>query len=227
MYPDVHEQIASTLNHISSLYQNMGEYEKALPYAIESHEMRTEIFGPDHLNTMASHANTARTYSGAGMLEEAAETYRDVIALFREKYGNDNFYIAGLLQSYGNVFIRMKDYEQAETLIRESLQHSERLLPEDHLRQAYPLKGLADALKGQERYTEALSYVERAYKIRQAQLLEDNSLLITTRHTLGYCLWQLNRRDEAEPHLNSALAFYSTDPERYGEQIEEIRALGF
>jgi len=226
-FPNVHEQIASTLNHISSLYQNMGEFEKALPYAIESHQMRLKIFGPGHLNTLAAHANTARTYSGAERLEEAADTYRDVIAIFREEYGNDNFYISGLLQSYGNVYIRMEDYERAETIIRESLQHSERLLPEGHVRQAYPLKGLADALKGQERYAEALSYAEQAYEVRSTQLPQNNPLLIYTRHTLGYCLWQLDRREEAEAHLREALAFYSSEPDRYREEIEEIRALGF
>ena len=226
-YPNVHEQIASTLNHISSLYQNMGDYEKALPYAIESYEMRKEIFGSNHLNTMASHANTARTYSGAGMLEKAAETYRDVIAIFRQEYGNENFYIAGLLQSYGNVFIRMGDYGQAETVISESLEHSERLLPEGHLRHAYPLKGMADALKGQKRYSEALTYAERAFQIRGPQLPESDPLLISTRHILGYCLWQLDRRDEAEPHLRESLAFYETDAERYEDEIAEIRELGF
>jgi tetratricopeptide (TPR) repeat protein len=59
-FPDIHEKIASTLNHISSLYQNMGEYELAIPYAIEAHQMRLEIFGPGHLNTIAAHSNTAR-----------------------------------------------------------------------------------------------------------------------------------------------------------------------
>jgi serine/threonine-protein kinase len=226
-YPDIHEQIASTLNHISSLYQNMGEYDRALPYAIEAHEMRLEIFGPGHLNTLAAHANTARTYSGAGRLQEAIETYRDVLDIFREEYGNENFYIAGILQSYGNVYLKMEEYEQAETIIRESLEHSERLLPADHIRQSYPLKGLADALRGQNRFEEALPYAERAYILRNEQLPAGNSELMNTRHTLGLCLWNLGRRDEAEPHLRDALAFFRTDPSRYDSQIEELISLGF
>lgn len=226
-YPDIHEQIASTLNHISSLYQNMGEYERALPYAIESHQMRLEIFGPAHLNTLAAHANTARTYSGALRLEEAAETYREVLAIFREEYGNENFYIAGILQSYGNVYLRMEDYERAETIIRESLEHSERLLPAGHIRQAYPLKGLADALRGQNRFEEALPYAERSYEIRNETLHADHPELIGSQYSLGHCLWNLGRRDEAEPHLGAALAFYQTEPDRYQDQIDEIQALGF
>lgn len=225
-YPDIHEQIASTLNHISSLYQNMGEYERALPYAIEAHEMRLEIFGPAHLNTLAAHANTARTYSGAGRLEEAAETYRDVIAIFREEYGNENFYIAGILQSYGNVYLRMEDFTRAEEIIRESLEHSERLLPADHIRQAYPLKGLADALRGQNRFEEALPYAERAFALRSEQLPADNTDLMNTRFTLGLCLWNLERQDEAESHLQDALAFFRDHPDRFAGQIEELEALG-
>ncbi|MDZ7756003.1 tetratricopeptide repeat protein [Rhodohalobacter sp.] len=205
--PVSHEKVASTLNHISSLYQNMGRHEEAIPYAIEAHEMRLEIFGPGHLNTIAAHSNTARAYSGADRLEEAAETYRDVLAIFREEYGNENFYIAGILQSYGNVFLRMGDYSRAETIIRESLEHSERLLPADHIRQSYPLKGLADALRKQGRFEEALSYAERAYALR-SELPGDNVSLIGARFTLGICLWNLNRQDEAESHLNDALAFF-------------------
>lgn len=225
-YPEIHEHIAMTLNHISSLYQNMGEYEKALPYAIESHEMRLEIFGPGHLNTIASHANTARTYLGARRFEEAAATYRDILPLFREEYGNDNFYITGLLANKGQVYMGMEDYERAESFMRESLEHSERLLPAGHIRHAPLMRGLADALRRQNRYVEALAYVERAYEV-QSSLSDDNTSLNITRFTLGLCLWNLDRRDEAELHLHGALGYFQTVPERFQAQIDELQALGF
>lgn len=224
-FPDIHEKIASTLNHISSLYQNMGEYEKAIPFAIEAHQMRLEIFGPGHLNTLAAHSNTARAYSGAGRLEEAAETYRDVLAIFREEYGNDNFYISGILQSYGNVFLRMGDYSRAETIIRESLDHGERLLPTDHIRLSYPLKGLAEALRKQNRSEEALPYAERAYALRNV-LPDDHADLNSARFTLGMCLWNLNRQKEAETHLRASLAYFESRPDQYSAQIDELRELG-
>ena len=224
--PGIHEQVASTLNHISSLYQNMGRQEEAIPYAIEAHEMRLEIFGPGHLNTLAAHSNTARAYSGSDRLEEAAETYRDVLEIFREEYGNENFYIAGILQSYGNVYLRMGDYSRAEAIIRESLEHSERLLPADHIRQSYPLKGLADALRKQGRFEEAILHAERAYALR-SDLPGDNVDQIGARFTLGICLWNLNRRDEAESHLNDALAFFKTRQDQYSNQIAELQELGF
>ncbi len=225
-YPGIHENIAANLNHISSLYQNMGDFGKALPFAIEAHEMRLEIFGPNHLNTMAAHANTARTYLGAGRLEEAAETYRDVLALFKEEYGNDNFYISGLLANKGQVYLEMEDYGRGESLMRESVQHSERLLPADHLRLASPLRGLADALRRQNRFVEALAYAERAYEI-QSSLPDDDIALNITRFTLGICLWNLDRRDEAELHLRGALANLQTRPDRFHAQIDELQALGF
>ena len=227
IYPDIHEQIASTLNHISSLYQNMGNYEEAISYAKESHAMRVKIFGPGHLNTIAAHSNTARAQSGAGKLADAAETYRDVLAIFRDEFGNDNFYIAGILQSYAGVYLRMEEYEQAEIIIRESLEHSERLLPPGHIRQAYPLKGLADALRGQERFSEALPYAEKAYHIRNESLEDDDPNLMTARYTLGLCLWNLNRRDEAETHLRESLAFFETNSARFQSQIKELRSIGF
>jgi serine/threonine-protein kinase len=225
-FPGIHEKIASTLNHISSLYQNMGRHDDAIPYAIEAHEMRLEIFGPSHLNTLAAHSNTARAYSGSGRLEEAAETYRDVLDIFREEYGNENFYISGILQSYGNVYLRMENFSRAEEIIRESLEHSERLLPADHIRQSYPLKGLADALRKQGRFEEAISYAERAYELR-SDLSDDNVDLIGARFTLGICLWNLNRLDEAESHLNDVLAFFKTKQDQYSNQIAELQELGF
>ena len=227
VYPDTHEQIASTLNHISSLYQNMGKYREAITYAKESHAMRVKIFGPGHLNTLAAHSNTARAFSGAGELENAAETYREVLSIFREEFGNENFYIAGILQSYAGVYLRMQEYKQAETLMRESLEHSERLLPAGHIRQAYPLKGLADALRMQSRFSEALPHAEKAYQIRSEALEIDDPNLMTARHTLGICLWELDRRGEAEPHLRESLAFFQSKPEKFQSQIEEIQALGF
>jgi len=225
-YSGNHEKIASTLNHLSSLYQNMGRPEEGIPYAKEAHAMRLEIFGDSHLNTLAAHSNTARSLGGAGQLEEAAETYREILGIFREEYGNDNFYIAGILQSYGGIYMRMEDYPHAETIMREALEHSERLLPPDHIRQTYPLSGLADALRKQNRFDEALPFAERSYELRISQLPDDNPNLASSRFTYGICLWNLDRADEAEPLLRDALTFYESDSVRYSEQIAEIEALG-
>lgn len=226
-FSGIHEEIAATLNHISSLYQNMGQPEKAIPYARQAHEMRLEIFGPNHLNTLAAHSNTARALSGANKFDEAAETYQEILTIFREEYGNDNFYIAGILQSYGNVYQRMEDYQQAEIIMRESLEHSERLLPANHIRQGYPLKGLADALVGQHRFDEALPLAERAYTLRRDLLPDDNPDLMLSRFTYALCLWNLNRTAEAEPLFRDALAFFRASPDRYMKQIQNIEALGF
>lgn len=226
-YSGNHEKIASTLNHLSSLYQNMGRPEEGIPYAKEAHAMRLEIFGESHLNTLAAHSNTARSLSAAGQLKEAAETYQEILGIFREEYGNDNFYIAGILQSYGGVYMRMEDYSRAETIMRESLEHSERLLPPDHIRQTYPLSGLANALRKQSRFEEALPYAERAHELRSNQLPDDNPDLASSRLTYGICLWNLERTEEAEPVLRDALAFFESDAERYAEEIAEIEALGF
>jgi len=225
-YSGNHEKIASTLNHLSSLYQNMGRPEEGIPYAKEAHAMRLEIFGESHLNTLAAHSNTARALGGAGQLEAAAETYREILGIFREEYGNDNFYIAGILQSYGGIYMRMEDYSGAESIMRESLEHSERLLPPDHIRQTYPLSGLANALRKQNRFSEALPYAERAYVLRSNQLSDDNPDLASSRLTYGICLWKLDRTDEAEPILRNALAFFEGDAERYDGEIAEIEALG-
>jgi serine/threonine-protein kinase len=225
-YSGNHEKIASTLNHLSSLYQNMGRPEDGIPYAKEAHAMRLEIFGESHLNTLAAHSNTARALGGAGQLEEAAETYREILGIFREEYGNDNFYIAGILQSYGAIYMQMEDYSGAESIMRESLEHSERLLPADHIRQSYPLNGLADALRKQNLFEEAISYAERAFELRENQLTNDDPNLASSRLTYGICLWNLDRRDEAESVLVDALSFFETDAERYAGEIEEIEGLG-
>jgi len=225
-HPDTNEQVASTLNHLSSLYQNMGEYEKAIPFAVESHQQRKEIFGESHLNTIASFANTARAYSGAGRLDEAGKAYDEIIKIFRSEYGNENFYIGGLLLSRGNVFFKLKEYEKAEEKMRESLFYSQKLLPEDHIRLAFPLYGLANVLNAQEKYTEALDYARRAYEIRNAVHTDDNPLLVSTKYVLGISLLKTGDRDEGEALLKEALDFYQADTERYGEQIQELAALG-
>ena len=120
----------------------------------------------------------------------------------------------------------MGDYSRAEAIIRESLEHSERLLPADHIRQSYPLKGLADALRKQGRFDEALPYAERAYVLRMS-LSGDNVDRIGARFTLGICLWNLNRQDEAENHLNDTLAFFKARQDQYSNQIAELQELGF
>lgn len=220
------EMIASNLNHVSSLYQNMGEPERALPFAIASYEQRRQIFGEDHISTIASQANTARTYSAVGDYEKSAEQYEQVVEKFRRLYGEENFNLAGLTQSLGNVYSRMGNFEEAEKNMRKSLELSEKLLPPEDFRQSYPIQGMADMYRKQGRFDEALPYAERALENRELTLEENNALLAQSRLTVGVCLWNLGRQDEAREHLQKARALYDTDPELYASQLEIIEELG-
>ena len=225
IYDEPNEIIASNLNHMSSLYQNMDEPEKALPYAIESYEQRRQVFGEDHINTIASQANTARTYGGVGNYEKSAELYESVIEKFKRLYGENNFNLAGLTQSLGSTYLRMGDFENAEANMRKSLEISERLLSADNIRQAFPLHGMADILFQKGDFEQALTYARRALEIRENILEDDTPLLAHSRYMTGLCLWNLDERQEARELLLKAKAFYESDPERYGDELEKIKEL--
>jgi tetratricopeptide (TPR) repeat protein len=74
-------------------------------------------------------------------------------------------------------------------------------------------------------FEKALPYADRAYEL-QSSLPDDNFARISALFTLGLCLWHLDRRDEAEPHLVEAIAFFHTDPDRFANQIAQLEELG-
>lgn len=219
------EMIASNLNHMSSLYQNMGDYESALPYALESYEQRKLIFGEDHINTVASIANTARTYGNLERYPEAAEYYEKAVSILSSLYGEDNYNLSGLTQSLGNIYLKMGDTEKALENMRFSLMVGQKNLPEGDRRLAYSYHGYAVALLEAGDNEQALKQVDTAVQIRESTLPEDNILTTNSRMVKLRCLLKLDRREEAEELILQIRTYYEKDPERFSEELDQLNEL--
>ncbi len=213
-------------NHLSSLYQDKGEYERAISYALDSYKIRKKIYGVENMATIASQANLARAYLGAGRLDEAEAAYDSTIQVFKKRYGTSHHNLAGLLGSLGDVLMKKKEYKKSEAVMRQSIAINKRLLPPDDLHQSYGILGLGNVLMKEGRYEEALPYLQRSLTIRKSHLSETSPLVAQSEYSTGRCLWQLDQKLEAGKLLDHAYSIYIKEPKKYGEQIRTIEAMG-
>ena len=65
--------VATTLNNIGGVYDNKGEYEKALDNYKKCLEIRTRVLGPDSIQVAATLNKIGNVYDNKGEYEEALD----------------------------------------------------------------------------------------------------------------------------------------------------------
>src|SRR5689334_21645619 len=73
-----HPDYAAGLNDLALLYNDMGEYEKALPLFQQVLTIRKKTVGEEHPDYARSLTNLANLYTDAGDFEKALPLYQQV-----------------------------------------------------------------------------------------------------------------------------------------------------
>lgn len=222
LFESPHLELAYTQNYLGSLYQAKREYEKALEYIRKSFDQRKQILGIYHVETLASMANTARTFNLIGRYDEAIALYDTTLLIVDSLFSKNHYYYAGLIGSQGNSYYELGDYEKAKENIEQSRIVLEKLNPSNLLTQASPLSRLGDIAKKQQNLNLAKEYYLQALKFREDALPAGHFQITQSQQALGECLLDLGDYPTAIEYLELALEAYQTSSE---DRTKEIIAL--
>lgn len=121
--------------------------------------------------------NVANAKRAFGLWEESLKFYRSAEVIYKEKLSEDAFYFASLYNNWGILYQEMGDYENAEKMIRRSLQIVD-IYPEAYIEQASTRTNLAGILmqarkecSGQEK--EAIHYLQQALALYERDERKD------------------------------------------------------
>jgi predicted enzyme related to lactoylglutathione lyase len=127
-----HEDYATLLNNIGSVYDKIGDYNKALEFYEKALNIRKKVLGTEHPNTATSYNNIGSTYDSMGDYNKALEFYENALNIREKVLGTEHPDTATSYNNIGGVYDSMGDYNKALEFYEKTLQIFKKALGTEH-----------------------------------------------------------------------------------------------
>ena len=196
---------ANMLEVLGRILTQLGEFDEAEELLAQAIQIRTDLFGDLHIETISTHEHLGSLLSSRGDLFQAQNVLEDAIKKRADIYGYQQAALSEANTELGYVYRRLGKLQEAEQLYRNLITiYEENFGPEDPLT-LLSISSLGVTLHGQGNLDEA----EERYR----DVLEKRSSLYDTIHpdvamsknNLGALLLNQGRFEESEQLLSEAL----------------------
>ena len=177
--------VSVLLNNLAGVYEDQGEYEKALEYYGKALEVAERVLGNDHPLTATTYNNMAGVYKAQGDYEKALEYYGKALEVAERVLGNDHPLTATMYNNMALVYQAQGDYEKALEYYGKALEVRERVLGRDHPYTATAYNNMAGVYKAQGDYEKALEYNRKSLEVRERVLGRDHPDTATTYNNMA------------------------------------------
>ena len=156
-----------TLNNMACTCMKMGDTERALEYAERSYEIRKEVLGEEHPETLITRYNIAMMRGVSEGPEKKLELLEEVYELQKKNLGEDDPDLLTTLSSIAYSYYEMKDYEKSLKLSEKVYESKKNVLGEEHpdtVDELHKMANMIDAyraLGGNEKASELIGRLER------------------------------------------------------------------
>lgn len=164
--------MATSFLNLAQLYRRAGRPTEAEPLLMRAADVLEQNAGPNNKVTLLALLDLAATQHEIGKLEQAAESFDDVLerltkAEENQKHGREAIrdVRAGCLLRAAKVQVLLDKLSQAELHLREAIALTEERWGRDSSRLTAPCSELAQVLLQQRRRDEASEQVERALRL--------------------------------------------------------------
>ena len=199
------EITASSYNNIGAVYDDLGDYDKALEYHFKALEIRKDVLGENNADTAGSYNNIGNVYDKLGDYDKALEYHFKALEIFKEVLGENH---PNTAMSYGNigvVYVKLRDYDKALEYLFKDLEIYKEILGENHHDTAMSYNNIGVVYVKLRDYDKALEYQNKALEIRKAVLGENHPDIATSYLNIGAVYDILGNYDKALELYNKAL----------------------
>ena len=167
--------------------------------------------------------NAAGAYERVGLYDAAQELFEEVHASRLERLGPDHPLTAHPLNNLGNVFVSLKDWDQAEENFAGALVILEKAHGPTHLHVSFPVYGLAQVARGRGDVESEIRFFRRVAEIRAAADASPESRA-TAWLELTYSLMKAPGNEAAaRVAAEASRAALELAKDEEGEDLEEVR----
>ena len=164
---------AALLHTLSTSFDGLGNYRAAVETAAEAVVIRTEEFGEEHRDTLASIRQLSRAHRQSGDYSEALELAKRLVSLSKQTLGPDDPETLRSMHALAAVYTRRRDLEEAIPLLEEILRLRQRNLGPDHRETLETMHALGVAWYSRRDWNKAIAQHQKTLDRRAASLGRD------------------------------------------------------
>lgn len=169
-----HPDVASSLNNVGYIYNELGRHKEALTVYQQALAIREQTLEPTHPDRTESLNNLAEVYRNLGRYAEALPLYQQALAMREQTLGPNDPNVADSLNNLALFYQTQGQYEQAQQCFQRALTILEQALEPTDPRVAVGLNNLGGVFRVQGQYAEAQQCFQQALAISEQALGPDN-----------------------------------------------------
>ena len=146
---------ASLLYHATGFFHYQGQWKEAERFLVQATEMRKELLGEEHPETLTSMANLASTYWNQGRWKEAEELCVQVMETSSKVLGKEHPSTLGSMNNRMTTYMNQGRWKDAEELGVRVMETRKRVLGEEHPDTLTSMTNLASIYRNQGRWKDA------------------------------------------------------------------------
>ena len=158
---------------------------------------------PEIRSTLA--ATMGIVYRGLGLYARSAELMSSAASIQRELNGEEDPAVMRLTSVVAQLWTELSRLEEAEELLRETVERQQRVLGPDHIDVINSRLGLSNVLDLRSEFAESQALASESLEAARRTLGEEHELTLVAHNRLGLGYGTAGRFEEAEQHFMKAL----------------------
>ncbi|CAG7975053.1 unnamed protein product [Penicillium nalgiovense] len=199
------EEVFNLLDEVSLYFHHRGRWMDIQPVDQRLYELRQQMLGESHPDTIRSLASLASTYNEQGRYREAEPMKVKALELRRQVLGEKHPDTIWSLASLATIYHEQGRYSEAEPIEVKALELRRQVLGEKHPDTIRSLANLATTYYAQGQYSETETIEVEALELRRQVLGEKHPDTIRSLASLATTYYAQGRYSEAEPMEVKAL----------------------
>ncbi|CAG8277365.1 unnamed protein product [Penicillium nalgiovense] len=199
------EEVFNLLDEVSLYFHHRGRWMDIQPVDQRLYELRQQMLGESHPDTIRSLASLASTYNEQGRYREAEPMKVKALELRRQVLGEKHPHTIWSLASLATIYHEQGRYSEAEPIEVKALELRRQVLGEKHPDTIRSLANLATTYYAQGQYSETETIEVEALELRRQVLGEKHPDTIRSLASLATTYHAQGRYSEAEPMEVKAL----------------------
>ncbi|CAF1485319.1 unnamed protein product, partial [Rotaria sordida] len=192
-----HKQKSDYNHMLGWLYDDMGQYAKALTFYEKSLEFGRKHLPPNHSSLAASYSNIGLVYEHMGEYSKALLLYERSLEIRKIALPPNHPDLAVSYQGIGSAYRHMDEYSEALSSYERSLEIRKIALPPNHPTLADSYNNIGNVYNSMGEYLKALSYYEKDLEIIHKTLPPNHPDLASSYYNIGLVYYNMGEYSKA------------------------------